>query len=193
MIQIAYRPSHQLANNKQQGACRSPNNCLLDMDDLDMSHVICDIADPMGPWKAKSHFLCTTSSQVKVLPYDNGNPPRFNAPWYGKTGVSRHGQAEATAMATMMSRYAITKGRMFKGMRDSECVESSTIHEGPRIHKQAERDIQVPCFMTGKRRNDYESRLVMTLNVELCNHSRRWTDAGILRSHCRMYHKSVEL
>lgn len=114
MIQIAYRLSHQLANNKQQGACRSPNNCILDMDDLDMSHVICDIADPMGPWKAKSHFLCTISSQAKVLSYDNGHPPRFNAPGYGKAGVSLHGQAEATAMATMMGRYAITKGRMFK-------------------------------------------------------------------------------
>jgi len=67
-----------------------------------MSHVICDIAVLMGPWKAKSHFLCTISSQAKELSYDNGNPPMFNAPWYGKTGVSLHGQAEATATATMM-------------------------------------------------------------------------------------------
>jgi len=77
-----------------------------------MSHVICDIAVPMGPWKAKSHFLCTISSQAKELSYDNGNRPMFNAPWYSKMGVSLHGQAEATATANN-DGYAITKGRMF--------------------------------------------------------------------------------
>jgi len=77
-------------------------------------------------------------------------------------------------------------------MRDSDFVESSTIHEGPRIHKQAERDIQVPCFMTGKRRNDCGPRLVMTLNVKLYNHLNRWTDPEFSNFHGRMYHKSVE-
>lgn len=72
-------------------------------------------------------------------------------------------------------------------MRNSNFVESSSIHEGPRIRKQAERDMQVPCFMEGKGRNDYEPRLVMTLIVKLCNHLSRWTDPEIIDYHGRTY------
>jgi len=70
---------------------------------LKMSYVICKIADTMGLWKAKNHFLCTILSPAKELPNDNGNTPIFIATWYGRTGVSLHGQAEATATAKTMA------------------------------------------------------------------------------------------
>lgn len=93
-------------------------------------------------------------------------------------GVSPHGQTEATTTATLTGMPSPRDE-----FANSDLVELSTLHEGPRIRKHAERDMQLPCFTTGNRRNDYRPRLVLTLIVKLCNHLSRLTDPEIIHYH----------